>query len=65
MFTVSGMQVRLPFVTIATVPALPGNFQANLNEIENQVVNVRELVEGLNEAGRERDANERVRERRM
>ncbi|XP_068726120.1 chloride channel CLIC-like protein 1 [Montipora capricornis] len=65
MFTISGMQVRLPFVTIATVPALPGNFQANLKAIENQVVNVRELVDGLNEAGRERDANERVRERQI
>ena len=65
MFTISGMQVRLPFVTIATVPALPGNFQANLKEIENQVVNVRELLHGLNEAGRERDANECVRERQI
>ena len=56
MFTLSGLQVRLPFMTVTTVPALPGNFQGNLQRIENHVQNVEAAVQQLNDNARQRDA---------
>ena len=44
MFTLSGLQVRLPFVTLTTVPAIPGNFQAQLQQLSNQFRNVEEKI---------------------
>lgn len=56
MFTLSGLQVRLPFVTLTTVPAIPGNFQAQLRQLENQVRNVGETVAQINDALQQREA---------
>lgn len=56
MFTLSGLQVRLPFVTLTTVPAIPGNFQAQLQQLENQVRNVGETVVQINNAVHQREA---------
>lgn len=56
MFTLSGLQVRLPFVTLTTVPAIPGNFQAQLQQLENQVRNVGETVAQINNAVHQREA---------
>ena len=56
MFTLSGLQVRLPFVTLTTVPAIPGNFQAQLRQLENQVRNVGETVAQINDAVHQREA---------
>lgn len=56
MFTLSGLQVRLPFMTITTVPALPGNVQGNLQRLENHVQNVEAAVQQLNNDARQRDA---------
>ena len=41
-FTISGLQIRLPFVTIATTtaPALPGNIHGNLQQLQDQLQNV-------------------------
>lgn len=60
MFTLSGLQVRLPFMTITTVPALPGNFHADLRRLENQVQNVGAAIQQLNQAAEERDAIEHI-----
>ena len=49
-FTLSGLQITLPFMRIATVPALPGNFQGNLQQLQNQVHNVEAIVQQLNNA---------------
>ncbi|KAL9950481.1 hypothetical protein ACROYT_G042979 [Oculina patagonica] len=56
MFTLSGLQVRLPFMTITTVPALPINFQGNLQRLENHVENVQAAIQQLNNDARQRDA---------
>ena len=56
MFTLSGLQVRLPFMTVTTVPALPGNFQGNLQRLENHVQNVEAALQQLNNDARQRDA---------
>lgn len=56
MFTLSGLQVRLPFVTLTTVPAIPGNFQAQLRQLENQFRNVEETVAQINDAVHQREA---------
>lgn len=56
MFTLSGLQVKLPFMTIATVPALPGNVQGNLQRLENHVQNVEVAVQQLNNDAHQRDA---------
>ena len=56
MFTLSGLQVRLPFVTLTTVPAIPGNFQAQLRQLENQFRNVEETVAQINNAVHQREA---------
>ena len=56
MFTLSGLQVRLPFMTITTVPALPGNVQGNLQRLENQVQNVEVALQQLNNDARQRGA---------
>ena len=56
MFTLSGLQVRLPFVTLTTVPAIPGNFQAQLRQLENQVKNLAETVAQINDAIHQREA---------
>ena len=56
MFTLSGLQVRLPFVTLTTVPAIPGNFQAQLRQLENQFRNVGETVAQINDAVHQREA---------
>ena len=56
MFTLSGLQVRLPFVTLTTAPAIPGNFQAQLRQLENQVRNVGETVAQINDAVHQRQA---------
>lgn len=53
MFTLSGLQVRLPFVTLTTVPAIPGNFQAQLQQLSNQF---RNLEEKINDAVHQREA---------
>lgn len=56
MFTLSGLQVRLPFMTITTVPALPGNVQGNLQRLENQIQNVEVALQQLNNDARQRGA---------
>jgi len=56
MFTLSGLQVRLPFVTLTTVPAIPGNFQAQLRQLENQVKYLAETVGKINDAVHQREA---------
>ena len=56
MFTLSGLQVRLPFVTLTTVPAIPGNFQTQLQQLENQVRNVGETVAQIKDAVHQREA---------
>lgn len=53
MFTLSGLQVRVPFVTLTTVPAIPGNFQAQLQQLSNQFRNVEEKI---NDAVHQREA---------
>ena len=56
MFTLSGLQVKLPFVTLTTVPAIPGNFQAQLRQLENQVRNMGETVAQINDVVHQREA---------
>ena len=56
MFVLSGLQVRLPFLTLTTVPAIPGNFQAQLRQLENQVRNVGDTVAQINDAVHQREA---------
>ena len=33
MFVLSGLQVKLPFLTLTTAPAIPGNFQTQLRQL--------------------------------
>ena len=47
-------------MTITTVPALPGNFHADLRRLENQVQNVGAAVQQLNQAAEERDAIDHI-----
>lgn len=56
----SGLEVKLPFMTIRTAPALPGNLPANLQLLQNQVQNIEAAVQQLNNAVVERDGIERI-----
>ena len=47
-------------MTITTVPALPGNLQANLRQLENHVQNVRAAVDRLNDAAGQQDRIDNV-----
>lgn len=47
-------------MTITTVPALPGNFHADLQQLKNQVENVGAAMQQLNDAAGERDAIDRA-----
>ena len=49
MFMLSGLEVRLPFITITTVPALPGNAQVKMQQIQQQVKNIEGIVQQLND----------------
>ena len=56
----SGLEVKLPFMTIRTVPTLPGNLPANLQLLQNQVQNIEAAVQQLNNAAVEREGIERI-----
>ena len=43
-------------MTITTAPALPGNVQGNLQQLENHVQNVEAALQQLNNGARQRDA---------
>ena len=47
-------------MTITTAQALPGNFHADLQRLENQVQNVGAAIQQLNQAAEERDAIEHI-----
>lgn len=64
-FALSGLQVRLPFVTIATVPSHSVALQANSQKTQKQVQTALEMLQQLIEAESERDASERNMQRQI
>ena len=61
----SGLQVRLPFVTIATVPSHSVALQANSQKTQKQVQTALEMLQKLIEAEGERDAREHNMQRQI
>ena len=57
-FALSGLQVKFPFVTIATVPSHSIDLEANFQETQRQGQTALEMLEQLIKAQGERDVRE-------